>query len=147
MDSRPFWQQKTLEQMTPEEWESLCDGCGKCCLLKLEDEDSGELYFTDVCCELFNPETCRCSDYINRKKRVPDCLILTPDNVGGMNSLPSSCAYRLLANGQPLPEWHPLVSTDQLSTHNSGNSVQGRVLSAQYVHPDELEERIVQWVN
>lgn len=144
---KPFWQQKALSEMSADEWESLCDGCGKCCLIKLEDADNGDIYFTDVCCEQLNSEACRCSNYPQRAELVPDCLQLSPDTVAQINSLPSTCAYRLLAAGEPLPTWHPLVSGKADSVHRSGHSVRGKVISEQYVHPDELEDRIIQWVN
>ena len=113
---KPFWQQKALSEMSADEWESLCDGCGKCCLIKLEDADNGDIYFTDVCCEQFNSDTCRCSNYPQRAELVPDCLQLSPDTVAQINSLPSTCAYRLLAAGEPLPTW-PRASRCQPGTH------------------------------
>ena len=120
-----FWQTKTLEEMTREEWESLCDGCGKCCLHKLEDVDSGELHFTDVACRMLDRDRCRCTDYANRAQQVPDCLALTPRTVTEVDWLPASCAYLRLARGQPLPDWHPLVSGDPRSVHRAGRSVRG----------------------
>ncbi len=109
--SEPFWKTKALSEMTTAEWESLCDGCGRCCLVKLEDEDTGRIHFTSLTCKLLNRTTCRCSDYANRTKRVPDCVQLTPENVDKLNWLPDSCAYRKLARGESLAWWHPLVST------------------------------------
>ena len=100
--AEPFWKTKTLEEMSAAEWESLCDGCGKCCLSKLEDEDTGEIYFTSVGCRLFNAETCRCKDYANRLALVSDCVGLTPENVRTISWLPSTCAYRLVAEGRDL---------------------------------------------
>lgn len=145
--NKPFWQTKSLAEMTADEWESLCDGCGKCCLVKLEDEDDGEVYFTNLCCTQLNEETCRCSDYANRALLVPDCVQLTPETIDEVSWLPSSCAYRLLNENKSLPEWHPLVSGDSQSVHKTGNSVQGRVLSEQHVHPDDIEDHIIRWVN
>lgn len=134
VDARPFWKQKPLTALDEAEWESLCDGCGRCCLIKMEDEDSGEYYYTDVACRLFDGQTCRCADYANRDAQVPDCVRLTPDNVGALAWMPPSCAYRLLAEGKDLPQWHPLVSGTHESVQRAGASVAGRV----YALEDEL---------
>ena len=147
MAEQVFWQRKRLEEMTPQEWESLCDGCGKCCLHKLEDEDTGEVYYTDVACKLLNQDTCRCRDYANRQQQVPDCLVLQPAEIERFHWLPASCAYRLLAEGEPLPDWHPLVTGDPGSTLAAGMSVAGCTLAEEAVDPDDLEERIIYWVN
>ena len=127
----PFWKTKTLEEMSASEWESLCDGCGKCCLSKLEDEDTGEIYFTSVGCRLFDAETCRCGDYVNRLAKVPDCVGLTPANVRTISWLPNTCAYRLVAEGRDLFSWHPLVSGDANSVHAAGVSMRGRVTASE----------------
>jgi uncharacterized cysteine cluster protein YcgN (CxxCxxCC family) len=127
----PFWKTKTLEEMSAAEWESLCDGCGKCCLSKLEDEDTGEIYFTSVGCRLFDAGTCRCSDYQNRLSLVSDCVRLTPQNVRTISWLPSTCAYRLVAEGRDLFSWHPLVSGDAESVHKAGISMRGRVTASE----------------
>jgi uncharacterized cysteine cluster protein YcgN (CxxCxxCC family) len=145
MDEQPFWRRKTLEQMTHQEWESLCDGCGKCCLLKLEDEDTEEICHTDVACRLLDLESCRCRDYRHRKKIVSDCVVLTPRNVTALRWMPSTCAYRLIAEGRALPDWHPLVSGDQESVHRAGISVRGRAVSEEAVPDAELEDHIVDW--
>lgn len=129
--AQPFWKTKSLEDMTGPEWESLCDGCGKCCLSKLEDEDTGDIYFTSVACRLFDPDRCRCSDYQNRLSRVSDCVGLTPTNVRTISWLPSTCAYRLVAEGSDLHAWHPLVSGDPQSVHSAGISMRGRVTASE----------------
>ena len=140
-----FWQRKSLADMTPAEWESLCDGCGRCCLVKLEDEETGDIQPTDVACKLLCTQTCRCSDYPRRKQLVPDCVTLTPDNIGDLGFMPSTCAYRLLAAGEDLPWWHPLVSGDPESVHQAGISVRHRVISEEAVPDAELEDHLVDW--
>jgi uncharacterized cysteine cluster protein YcgN (CxxCxxCC family) len=142
----PFWKTKTLEQMSQREWESLCDGCGRCCLNKLEDIDTGETHFTDVGCKLLDTQACRCKDYKNRQRKVPDCVKLTPRGVRRIVWLPPSCAYKLVAEGRDLYWWHPLVSGDPETVHTSGASVRGRVtLDETQVPDDELENHIVAW--
>lgn len=127
----PFWKTKTLEEMSAVEWESLCDGCGKCCLAKLEDEDTGEIHWTSVACRLFDAKSCRCHDYANRLAQVSDCVQLTPRNVRTISWLPSTCAYRLVANGEDLADWHPLISGDRKSVHRAGISVKGKVTASE----------------
>ncbi len=126
MAEEPFWRRKTLAEMTRSEWESLCDGCAKCCLDKLEDEDTGEIRYTEVACRLLDLGTCRCTDYANRKRFVPDCVILTARRVDRLAWLPSTCAYRLLSEGKDLEWWHPLVSGDPETVHRAGVWVRGR---------------------
>lgn len=141
-----WWNTKTLAQLSPQEWEALCDGCAKCCLHKLEDEDSGEVFYTKVRCRYLDEKACRCTDYAHRSVLVPNCIALDRDNVEGLDWLPSSCAYRLRANNQPLPQWHPLVSGNKSSVHDAGISIRGRSISDEYVHPDGYDEHIVTWV-
>ncbi len=127
MTQTPFWKTKTLHTMTQDEWESLCDGCGKCCLNKLIDEDTGHLAYTSVGCVLLSNSTGKCVDYENRKIRVPSCVQLTPDLVNSINWLPRSCAYRLVKEGKDLYWWHPLVSGDPETVHMAKMSVKGRI--------------------
>jgi uncharacterized cysteine cluster protein YcgN (CxxCxxCC family) len=140
-----FWDEKSLSDMSTEEWESLCDGCGRCCLVKLEDEDSGEVFTSDVHCRLLDGETCGCSDYANRQARVPDCIKLTPENVGTISWIPKSCAYRRIAEGRGLAWWHPLVSGDPETVVAAGVSVRGRTVSEDKVPPGEWENHVVEW--
>lgn len=138
-----FWETLELEQMSTAQWEALCDGCGRCCLLKIEDEDSGELYYTNVVCEFHDSEAGRCTCYDDRTLLVPDCIRVTPQVAREQAWLPDTCAYRLLAEGRPLYDWHPLVSGDPDSVHAAGISVRGKVVPEQYVHRDELAEHLV----
>ena len=138
-----FWKTTPLAQMTPEEWESLCDGCAQCCLIKFEDEDSGRIYTTNVVCELLEIYHCRCTRYPERSILVPTCLTLTPALIPELKWMPATCAYRLLSEGKDLPLWHPLVSGDPKSVHQSGSSVRGKVVSARDVDPDDLPDYVV----
>ena len=131
--------------MSSSEWESLCDGCGKCCVLKLEDIDTAEIYYTDVGCKLLDCESCRCLNYANRKKLVPDCVVLTPDGLDALHWMPESCAYRLVNEGKDLPAWHPLVTGIANSTHLSGNSVAGQVVSEASVAEADMPDHIREW--
>ncbi len=135
-----------MSEMSEQEWESLCDSCGRCCLVKLEDEDSGEVVYTDVACRLFEAGTCRCRDYANRQAEVSDCVRLTPEIVPTLSWLPPTCAYRLLAEGRDLAWWHPLVSGDPDSVHAAGISVRGRVHALEdEVGLEELIARVADW--
>lgn len=141
-----FWKEKSLTEMSRQEWESLCDGCARCCLHKLEDEDSGEVHYTSVVCKYLDESTCRCTSYQDRHSLVPDCVWLTPDTVEAFRWLPTTCAYRLVAEGKDLAWWHPLVSGRAESVQEAGISVRGKCVSEEHVHPDNFEENIIRWV-
>jgi len=145
-EDRTFWNTKSLQEMTTGEWESLCDGCGRCCLHKLEDIDSGLLFYTNVACRLLDENSCRCTNYPERVSLVSDCMLLSPDRQEQFDWLPLSCAYRRLANGQDLEDWHPLVSGDPESVRRAGISVHGKTVSEEDVRTEELEEHIVTWI-
>ncbi len=136
MTDRPFWETKTLAQMNAQEWESLCDGCGKCCLSKLIVDETDEIVYTSVACRLFDADRCACRDYQNRSEKVPDCIRLTTENIPTIAWLPQTCAYRLVHEGKPLYDWHPLVSGDPMSVHKAKISVRDRVTAFE----DEMEE-------
>ncbi|WP_417316633.1 YcgN family cysteine cluster protein [Emcibacter sp.] len=139
----PFWKTTSLELMSQEEWESLCDGCGMCCLHKLQDDESEEIAYTDVACRVLDLETCRCKHYPVRQVVVPQCITLTPDMIPEFKWLPATCAYRLVAEGKDLYPWHPLISGDPESVHKAGISVRGRVVSERDVL--DYEDHIVEW--
>lgn len=141
-----FWERHTLQELTPAEWEALCDGCGRCCLHKLEYEDSGDIDYTRVSCRLLDLSTAQCSDYPNRRRQVPDCVQLRPDNLAGINWLPASCAYRRLQEGRGLARWHPLLSGTPQSVVNAGISVIGRVLPETVVAEEDIEEHVIRWI-
>jgi uncharacterized cysteine cluster protein YcgN (CxxCxxCC family) len=140
----PFWKTLTLAQMNHEQWESLCDGCAKCCLQKLEDTDTGEIYFTNIVCRLLDLNTCRCTRYKERSSLVPDCVDVTLNVLQDPYWLPATCAYRLLAEGRDLPPWHPLVTGSQQTVNTSGNSIQGRVVLE--TEADDWEYHLIDWV-
>jgi uncharacterized cysteine cluster protein YcgN (CxxCxxCC family) len=140
----PFWRHKTLAEMSRVEWESLCDGCGKCCLLKLEYEDTGEIDWTNIACRQLDPATCRCSNYALRKTLVEDCVSLTPDMVGNLAWLPATCAYRLVDEGRDLYWWHKLVSGSDETVHLAGISVRHKVISED--EAGEVEDHLVDWL-
>lgn len=139
----PFWERKTLAEMSREEWEAVCDGCAKCCLSKLRDWDSDEVAYTNVACRLLDLHTCRCKDYAHRRRHVRNCENLTPARVLSLDWLPSTCAYRLLAEGKSLPWWHHLISGDRELVHRVGASVRGRVVAEREAGP--LDHHIVDW--
>lgn len=145
MNEIPYWKRKTLAEMSAEEWEGLCDGCGICCLNKLEDWDTGEVAFTSVACRLLDAHSCRCKDYENRQATVPDCIRLTLDEVETISWLPPTCAYRLISEGEDLYWWHYLVSGDRETVHQAGVSVRGRTVSEEVVPVEDFEDYIVDW--
>mgnify|MGYP001382925854 FL=1 len=141
-DQNAFWKTKTLRQMSPSEWEALCDGCGKCCLVKLIDDLTDDLHYTTVACKLLDCESCQCGDYENRKTLVEDCVILSPRLIEELNWMPSTCAYRLIHEGKDLYWWHPLMSGSPDTVHEAGISVRGRAISEREVKDSELFEYI-----
>ncbi|NSZ62300.1 YcgN family cysteine cluster protein [Agrobacterium tumefaciens] len=145
MNDAPFWKTKSLEEMSGQEWESLCDGCGLCCLNKLEDWDTGEVVFTSVRCQLLDGESCRCSDYENRRATVPDCIQLDLKKVREIGWLPPTCAYALVRDGKDLYWWHYLVSGDVNTVHQAGISARGRTVNELDVEVDDFEDYVVDW--
>ncbi len=139
----PFWKTKSLGEMTRQEWESLCDGCGRCCLLKLEDVDTGQIDFTNVACRLLDVGSCRCTRYSERKRYVSDCVVLTPGNIEQISWMPATCAYRLIDEGRELYWWHHLISGSTETVHSAGVSVRGRAISEKSA--GDLEDHIVKW--
>lgn len=141
-EQTPFWKTKPLAEMSRSEWESLCDGCGRCCLNKLEDEDTGKFLYTRAACKLLDLGTCRCTDYTNRAARVPDCVTLTAENVGSLGWLPRTCAYRLLDEGKPLPWWHPLVSGRRETVLEAGIAVSGGAYTEEGLSVEDLVDHL-----
>jgi uncharacterized cysteine cluster protein YcgN (CxxCxxCC family) len=145
-DELPFWRRKAMKDMTQAEWESLCDGCGRCCLKKVQEQGTRRTHYTDVGCRLLDSETCCCTDYTNRTAHVKDCVSLTAGNIDRLAWLPPTCAYRLVASGQDLYWWHPLVSGDPETVHRAGVSVRGKVGANEFFVPDrDLADHIVRW--
>ena len=141
---KPFWERKRLAEMTAEEWEALCDGCGKCCLYKFEDTETEELFFTHVACKFLDIKHVRCQVYTQRAEHMPTCMVLKPDNVAAFRWLPETCAYRRLAEGKKLPGWHPLITGQKDSVRLSGNSVDQVAISESDIDMDLLEEYVVE---
>jgi len=142
-----FWNTKPLDEMSPSEWESLCDGCGRCCLHKLEDIDTGLYFYTDVACRLLDSETCRCTNYQKRGALIKDCIQLAHTDSDQYNWLPITCAYRRIAEGRGLEWWHPLISGDRETVHEASISVRGRCVDENTVSADQLEDHIISWVD
>lgn len=140
-----FWEEKSLDEMNDSEWEALCDGCARCCLIKLEDEDTGQIVTSDVHCKLMNKSDCSCTQYTERQVLVPDCIKLTPQNVREISWMPVTCAYRRLLEGKGLAWWHPLVSGTSETVHQAGISVKDRAVSEELVGEYEWEDHIVGW--
>ncbi len=140
-----FWETKALRDMSQQEWESLCDGCGRCCVVKLEEEDTGAIYPTSVSCRLLDTNTCRCTDYDNRHDEVPDCVKLNRDNVSRLGWLPDTCAYRRIAEGRGLAWWHPLVSGTPRTVVDAGISISGRVRPETEVAEEDLVNFMIEW--
>lgn len=139
----PFWKVKALEEMTAGEWESLCDGCARCCLVKLEDEDTGDIHLTRLSCAMLHVRTCRCKDYPNRFAKMPDCIAITPEKVRELSWLPATCGYRIVAEGRDLPWWHPLISGTRDTVHAAGISVSGFAISERRVHEENYVRYII----
>ena len=139
-----FWETTPLNDMSPEQWEALCDRCGKCCLEKLEEEETGRIFYTNVACKLLDPDTGTCRNYAHRSRLVHDCIELTPATIAYPRWLPATCAYRLLRQGEPLPDWHPLLSGDPDSVHRAGHSVAGRVIPPDQAGP--LTHHLIDWI-
>lgn len=141
---KEFWR-LPLKDLTPEEWEALCDGCGKCCLNKLEDADTGEVAFTCVACKLLDGHSCRCTSYANRHDYVPECVVLTPKKIRDVSYwLPATCAYRLRQEGRPLYDWHYLISGDRETVHQAGISMRDRTISEVEISDDDWEDYIIE---
>jgi hypothetical protein len=143
-ETKPFWMAKQLEELDEAEWEALCDGCGRCCLNKLEDDESGEIHLTRLACRLLDLSTCRCVDYANRKERVPECVKIDAQAVRTVRWLPSTCAYRMVAERRPLAWWHPLVSGTPQTVHDAGISVRGLARSEKGVKIDNYWKYIIE---
>lgn len=142
-----FWETTPLHEMSADQWESLCDGCAKCCLHKLEDEDTEEVVYTSVACKLLDINTCRCDDYPGRKEKVPECLVLSPEGVESFSWLPKTCAYRLVYEGKPLFKWHPLISGKKMSTLKKGKSVAAFAINELETDTEDLQDYVIRWVD
>tara|TARA_B100000965_G_scaffold67851_1_gene53288 strand:- start:481 stop:939 length:459 start_codon:yes stop_codon:yes gene_type:complete len=147
MKIKKFWLEKKLHDLNHDEWESLCDNCGKCCVIKLQNEENNELFYTNVSCKLLNTENCKCTNYENRKKFVPDCVKLTPNNLTQLNWMPATCAYKLVNEGKDLPNWHPLNQSSGSSTISEKYSVAKKVFSENEINMDKITDYIYDWDN
>lgn len=145
MKKKSFWENKKLNELSNEEWEALCDRCGKCCVIKLIDEETNLLYYTNVSCHLFNSSSCNCNDYKNRKRLVKDCVKLNPESLDSLKWLPNSCSYKLIHEGKKLPNWHPLIQGNRIKMEKGKHSVKGRVISEKKIKNDNFEEYIFDW--
>lgn len=143
MSAQPFWETTSLKDMNRTQWESLCDGCALCCLHKLEDEDTSEVYYTEVHCRYMDTNNCNCTVYVDRQEKVPNCVWLTPDQASEFRWLPESCAYRVLAEGRKLADWHPLISGDPNSVHEAGISIKGKGIADDQVAEEDWEDHII----
>lgn len=144
-NGKPFWQTKPLTEMSQQEWESLCDGCARCCLVKIQYMDSDEVFYTDLACNLLDTHACRCTNYARRAELNPACVILTPEKIPELSWMPKTCAYRRIAEGKDLAWWHPLVSGDPNTVHSAGISVRGRVIREEDIDPEDLEDHVGKW--
>ncbi|WP_050928269.1 YcgN family cysteine cluster protein [Aestuariivita boseongensis] len=143
--AKRFWEKKRFDQLSPREWEALCDGCGKCCMNKLEDEDTGEVALTNVACRLFDDSSCRCAQYDIRHQFVPDCIVLKPGNIEkNLYWMPETCAYRLVYEGKPLFDWHPLISGTAETVHRAGVSMQNATVPEFEIPEDDWEDYIIE---
>ncbi len=143
-DNSRFWETTPFNQFTDKQWELICDGCAQCCAHKLQDEDTDEIFLTNVVCQYLDTNQCQCSVYGDRHVHVPDCIKITPKNAGSLPWIPDTCGYRLLANGKPLPDWHPLMTGDSESTRKANMTVTGKVISDADVDMDDLEDYLVE---
>lgn len=145
MVAAPFWRTKSIQEFSPDEWEALCDGCAKCCLVRLRDDDSDEIASTNVACKLLDQSACRCIDYRARARIVPGCVQLSPENIAALDWMPPTCAYRLVAAGRDLPWWHHLISGSRETVHEAGASVRGRTVSENDVSEEDLWDHVATW--
>lgn len=143
----PFWQEKQLKEMDSSEWESLCDGCARCCLYKLEDEGTADVFYTSIVCCYLEEESCLCTDYANRNVNVPNCVQLNIENIDKFRWLPDTCAYRLLSEKKDLAWWHPLIAGEREAIREAGITITGKVIDERYVHPEGHDEYIIHWVS
>ncbi len=144
VNTKKYWETVAFDQLTDKQWESICDGCAQCCAHKLQDEDTDEIFFTNVVCEYLDTQKCQCSVYGDRHTHVPDCIKITPENAKELTWIPETCGYKLLAKGKPLPAWHPLVTGDLQSTEKAGMSIRNKVISEADIEMDDLEDYLVE---